>query len=196
MGTDPSVALAALQAELGIDAQYPIDMPQEAWLSRLGDLDDDQLFAVATAVLAIARYVVARRQELPVQAIHVHAFASTQSHCECKFTRENSAPISLEARPRTAPGSNLYPLRRSKKLLHRKPPRVWKTRCTTVPRTAAATEMPLSDHAVHMVCLMDSPRPARARDLQHNSRTEQNLVVETEITHTSWFWMTPSRSGI
>lgn len=70
------LALAALQAELGIDAQYPIDMPQEAWLGRLGDLDDDQLFAVATAVLAIARYVVARRQELPVQATHVHAFAS------------------------------------------------------------------------------------------------------------------------
>jgi ABC-type taurine transport system ATPase subunit len=51
-------------------------MAQEAWMTKLSDLDDDQLFAVAVGVLAAARFVVSKRRNNDALPVHVHVFAA------------------------------------------------------------------------------------------------------------------------
>lgn len=67
--------MAALQAEVGMTAYYPIAMPQEPQLSRLGDLGDGQLFGVAVCVLSLLRYVRAKRTNPAAKPTFVHGFA-------------------------------------------------------------------------------------------------------------------------
>lgn len=69
------LALAALHAELGITGAYPILLQQEPRISNISQLADDQLFAVAVCVLAVSRYVAAKRQNPAVKPNFVHGLA-------------------------------------------------------------------------------------------------------------------------
>lgn len=69
------LALAALQAELGLTAVYPITLQQEPGIGQLGQLADDQLFAVAVCVLVVSRYVAAKRANPGARPHYVHGLA-------------------------------------------------------------------------------------------------------------------------
>jgi hypothetical protein len=68
--------LAALFVELGITEMTPISLPEEPWLSRVGDLDNDQVFAVAVGLLITAQYVASVRTRHGLWPVHMHAFAA------------------------------------------------------------------------------------------------------------------------
>lgn len=70
------LALAALNAELGLTAAFPLAIQQEPHLHQLGGLSDDQLFGVAVCVLACSRYVAAKRTNPAAQPHHVHGLAA------------------------------------------------------------------------------------------------------------------------
>jgi hypothetical protein len=70
------LALAALQVELGITDLTPISLPEEPWLRRVGDLDNDQVFAVAVGLIITAQYVAGVRVRHGLWPVHMHAFAS------------------------------------------------------------------------------------------------------------------------
>jgi hypothetical protein len=69
------LALAALQAEVGLAAAFPIVLQQEPHLTQLGGLADDQLFGVALCLLSCSRYVAAKRQNPAQKPVHVHGLA-------------------------------------------------------------------------------------------------------------------------
>jgi galactose-1-phosphate uridylyltransferase len=70
------LALAALRAELGLTAAFPVQIRQEAHLTQLGDLSDDQMFGVAVGLLACVRYIAAKRVNPAAKPHHVHGLAA------------------------------------------------------------------------------------------------------------------------
>jgi hypothetical protein len=70
------LAEAALQHQLQVSPAYPVNMPEEPWLGSLGQLDDEQLFAVAVVLVVVVGYVRARRLGLPISPLHMHLSAA------------------------------------------------------------------------------------------------------------------------
>lgn len=69
------LALSALHHELGLTAAYPINLVEEPNVGQLGDLADGQLFGVAVSVLAVSRYVAAKRVDPAAKPHIVHGLA-------------------------------------------------------------------------------------------------------------------------
>ena len=68
------LAAEVLHRQLGVLLNFPLSIPQEPWLHQLGQLDADQLFAVAVALYTIVQYTAARTAR-PVEApqFNLHA---------------------------------------------------------------------------------------------------------------------------